>query len=284
MKMDEKSYYSLETIIMIVVIGIGSIGSVFNLVVFCQKKLRKTSTTFQFLIYLSAIDFFVLTVCSTNSLLVYSFNIDIGTMSNQICKWQTFLNKFLRHMSSATLMIVNIERVLSVCGKKITFFCMKRPTKVAKDTSNEVITDIEPNKTKEVKRYRTWLLIEANRVSIQMILVFFIIALVNSHFLFFFKVLDEQNYSERLKNISNNETKKFNIDESQIRNLNISLKVELNDSSEKVTLVTVCMPEKNTKYFDFFVAYWSYIDILIYSVIPFSVMFVCALIIVLKVT
>ena len=125
-----------------------------------------------------------------------------------------------------------------------------------------------------------------------MILVALILALMNSHFLIFFKTINETNFSENVKNmdhddpVSKDNIKPFKMDESKMSYLNLSYKVELeNDNASEVntTSFKTCMPEKNTKYFDFFVSYWSYIDLLVYSVIPSTVMLLSAIIIVVKV-
>jgi hypothetical protein len=132
-----------------------------------------------------------------------------------------------------------------------------------------------------------------------MFLIAFILALINSHFFIFFKVINEKNEFENVKNISLIDNNSVSIvfgpnmityNKSQPKFIHLDIKkkqlgLEQENGSTKVNSISgkVCMPEKNTKYFEFFVSYWSYIDILVYSVIPFSSMFIGTVIIFVKV-
>jgi hypothetical protein len=93
-----------------IVVCFGLIGNAFNMATFSRRTMRQTST-FQLLLYLSFIDFFVLLVSTTDLLGIYGFDYDIRSLSTVTCKLHAFLTCFLTHLSNIIMMVVSIERV-----------------------------------------------------------------------------------------------------------------------------------------------------------------------------
>ena len=82
-----------------------------------RKQMLKIST-FRFQFYLSITDLLVLSICATNALLEFGFNIDLKIKSDSVCRIHTFLSSLLRHLSSVLLMMVNVERLMVVLNSK----------------------------------------------------------------------------------------------------------------------------------------------------------------------
>jgi hypothetical protein len=95
--------------------------------------MRKCSSTFRFLLYLSAIDLLVLLISALEA-----FDRGIGPklklreISNFSCKTHTFLTYVLTHTSSIMLMVISVDRALVISNKSfwsLLHFFRKKTTK-----------------------------------------------------------------------------------------------------------------------------------------------------------
>jgi hypothetical protein len=106
-------------IILITISIIGFLGNIQNIIVFCQKSMRKM-ITYRLLNYLSIIDLLVIIICSSDVIMSYGFKMQIRLYSRFACKMHTFLTYYFTHMSSLILMLVSIERIIIIKGVKFS--------------------------------------------------------------------------------------------------------------------------------------------------------------------
>jgi hypothetical protein len=272
---DEK-YSMIAITVMIVIIFIGLVGNLLNLIVFSQKSMRIIST-FHFLIYLSIIDIFVLSICSTSALLNYSFDFEIKLNANWLCRLHSFAANFFRHMASVVLMIVNIERAYLVRDKSPV---EKKRTTISSNRfdSNLIINFI--------KSYRIDLIVVATAI---------LLAFINLHYFLFFHLAEAENNNESLvfrEKFNNHTFYNFSslnrLSIKDLSNLNvteISSTKNLNNKQKSQNLLPekACIPKSKTVYTFFYMNIWSHFDTLIYSVIPFIVMIICSSLILIEV-
>ena len=261
--MFEFSYQELALILFLNIL-VGLLGNFINLIVLWKKNLRKIST-FQFLFYLSIIDLLVLVICASDSMLTYGFYIEIRLYSSFTCKIHTFLTYFLTHMSSLILMCVSIDRVLVICG------------------NSSILTKILSRKLKIYKFYTV------KRVFLSLAVFLFII---NVHFLVYFDLnenglsikpyeeIDKVNFQKEAnksfeKLIKNSHKSTL---ESKFNLINYKHNSNLTDNLS-TEFLPFCYSFKNLNHIYFMNSAWIWIDSLLYSFIPFIVMFICSLIV-----
>jgi hypothetical protein len=278
-----------QVIALSIIICIGLFGNILNIVVFSQRSMRIIST-FQFLLYLSFIDLLVLLICSSDSLLTYGLNYEIRLYSSIVCKLHTFFTYFLTHMSSILLMVVSIERVLVVYNKTFITFFLRRS-----DIRNMRRISTHANKYSIFKIFlsrfkRLNISTDVNRVTLIMISITLILALVNSHYLFYLNInfVFNSNNQIDLKNINYKYMNDSYKDLSELLLLNKTTnqgRQKLNSSNVSVKRdvpVLMCFPQHNSEYHYFLTNIFIWVDICIYSIIPFSIMFTCTILILLE--
>lgn len=253
------AYNHFASVWLICTICIGLFGNTMNLIVFGQKQMRKNST-FHFLIFLSLIDILILTICSSNSLLSYGYNIEVKQFSNFTCKLYTFLASYLRHMSSGILIMVNVDRVLVVCGIKS-------------------------------------LLNKSFSINLLMIFTAILTAILNSHSLVYFmieKMPTSMVYSNISKTIQTKNVVKVldsaiksNQNDTDVNDLLFSIKYfkitvkVIEEDSNQEDFIENCLPSQKNFYYTFFIVkIWFWLDLIIYSLIPFLVMLTCSIILI----
>ena len=228
---------------LIIVIIIGVLGNLLNLFVFSHKSLKYIAT-FRFLFYLSMIDLFVLTFCASDTLLTYGYQILIRIHSTMACRIHTFLTYFLTHLSSTILMIVSIERAFVIC----------RSRSILSRTAN----------SGKLKRYYVEIFILA-------VCVFLI--LINGHYLFFMDIVESGESFDINIPITLYLNNKTVIDLDQILSKN-------ENQTQNHKIVYSCSPPQNFKnYYQFIFGVWIWIDVSLYSLLPFIIMTICSIII-----
>ena len=116
----------LDVYIYPVILALGLTGNMLSFVVLLHKSLRKSSSTF-LLCSLAITDNIVLIVLMMKSWLLAAFNIAMGTGSSVACKIVMFSLYLGSHMSSWTLVLVAIERLISVSWPLRAFqYCSRR--------------------------------------------------------------------------------------------------------------------------------------------------------------
>jgi hypothetical protein len=279
--MEEDGFYDIFSItLMIIVILIGVCGNVMNFIVFGQKSMRKL-TTFYCLLYLSAIDLLVLCVCSTNALLTYGFEIEIKNYHNWMCRFYSFSKNFLHHMSSVILMFVNIERVIVLSGlkqeKNLLISNIVKPFKTSKNVMIKFKLNIN--------------LLDSKRVEKIIAIISITLAVFNIHYLFFSNLntihVSHQFNNTMLNNRSFLFIKKYKdifSYESKINKFKKDNHTFIQENNDTITeTIQSCLPIGNKFYYFFYINIWSWIDMMIYSIIPFITMSMCSIIILINI-
>jgi len=291
------------TIVLEVIVVIGLIGNSMNIFVFSKSSMRQVST-FRFLLYLSIADMFVLIICSTDALLRFGYHYEIRSRSLLICRLHTFMTYFLTHISSIILMVVSIDRALIINNNnkrlKLICCCAKRKItanyELVNTLSNMNIGNVvnanqtagslslDSNLRLDVKKllsrfFNSYL----HKVDILVILIALSLAFLNSHYLFFLKIneLPTEHNEMPLSNY-----KKYWLNQSSERahlgsSVGLPLSVDLSSSSGTNQLKTevdyICFPLEDSTYYVFLNKFWIWVDLCVYSLIPFMVMSVCSI-------
>ena len=252
---------NLISLILAMVILIGVFGNMLNLIVFSNKTMRKKST-YQYLFYLSAIDLLVLMTCTTDSLLAYGYFIMIRLKSSLICKIHTFLTYFLTHMSSLIHMIVSIDRALIIKNQS---------------TKNEIINCQQNIRT-----------IIINKSGKLITMLSLILVLCNSHYLVLLSRNSIENdiFLDYNRSIVETKTKliynqtSLGIDYCEYFQRNAILRNHNNHNNFNSSRFYICYPKDQTNYYYFISKIWIWIDLVIYSLMPFLIMIICSSIII----
>jgi hypothetical protein len=246
---------SLSTVLLI-----GIVTNFLNMIVFGKRQMRKGST-FRFLLYLSISDLLVLAVCATDALARFGFRFEIRAYSTLACRLHTFLTYFLIHSNSTILMVISVDRALVVTGHSfLSILQMKRAKRQSSGgggggaSSSLVLhhrASMSPANAIGTNSCLARLLGKFHRVDLAIICILTFLVLLNSHYGIFL-------------------------------NLN---QLILNDSSSNGTItIGVCFPlNEHWWYTRFLINYWIYIDICVYTLVPFVVMSVCSVIILGKI-
>ena len=283
---------NLISIVLALIILIGIIGNLLNIIVFSDKTMRKTST-FRYLFYLSIIDLLVLLICGIDSLLEFDFLITIKFKSNLTCKIHTFLAYFLTHMSSFILMIVNINRVLAikhyenVKHRFVSFFTSKL-NKVGKTILILSLILIASNLHYLIFMKRNSMEKDIDRKIIDSNYTFPIQTKLNKRLKESFESLTLVDYYYDKKDKRFNEIMS-NFGSISQRNSMLKYYKKFkflfsgNASSKNNFTSFVCYPNDNTHYYFFIAKIWIWIDMFLFSLIPFVVMAICSFIILIDI-
>jgi hypothetical protein len=261
---DEQKFFPIVSILLFIFICIGLVGNLLNLIIFCHKSMRKNST-FRYLFYLSVIDLFVLTFCASDTFLTFGFLVMIRSYFDIVCKIHTFLTYYLTHMSSIILMIVNIDRAFIIYDKSFADFLFSQKTLI----KHKILQNL--NKTKKVDRI--------------VLAVGFLIACVNLHYIFFIKLIKIETPSDgnATSFVDNTTLFKSKISIGDLSTINNKLNVTETINSSSKLFNYVCFTSEDTIYYYFLMHVWVWIDMILYSLLPFVIMTVCSILIVVQI-
>jgi hypothetical protein len=239
---------------------LGVFGNIINIVVLREKSLANTNT-FKFLFYLSIVDLLILLICASDSLATHILEFEIRIYSTITCKIHVFLTYYLTHLSSIILMVVSIERLYTIHNKK--FYCCLLNT---------------------TKRF--------------IIFIAVLLALINSHYLYFFslnsdyrveynslKIINCSNYTinaNKLMEESNDNLENYlSFNKCYINDDNkININSSLTNLIDESVPFLICYPINNPTYSYFLDVIWVWVDSSLYSFIPFVVMTISSLLII----
>ena len=260
--MVDVKYWSIIILISIFIL-IGLVGNLINLIVFSHKTMIKNST-FKYLFYLSIIDMLVLAFCASDSFLTFAYYIQIRLKSEVMCRFHTFLTYFLTHMSSIVLMVVSIDRTILICVCKPEKFPYYKYLKNQLDQITKMFKNV-------------------NQVILGLIIFTF---LINIHFIFFLNI---NNTGDIIGNLNKtfyeygNNSLQSTLDSYNEARQNLTISVDELAKALANIQPKMCFPKPNEFYYHFLSDIWTWIDALIYSLIPFVVMLICSIIIVKEV-
>lgn len=235
----------LITSLLITIICIGTFGNILNIVIFSKKNMRLTST-FRFLLYLSISDLLVLLFCATDALARFGFQLEIRSNHFILCKIHTFLTYFLTHSSSVILMVISIDRALVVNNKSFSDILFGNKKKTFSENA-QYNSQARPSKISFILPDLKWFFYRLHRVDLTIGCVCLALFLLNSHFLF----------------------------------INLNLIVENNSTISDQFYI--CFPLPDSLYFNFLNKIWVFVDIGVYSMVPFIVMSICSAIILIRI-
>ncbi|RNA08690.1 FMRFamide receptor-like [Brachionus plicatilis] len=250
----------LETVIPIILI-LGTASNVVNFYVFTRPVLNGL-TTFRFLAYLSMIDFCYLIVGLPHILSNVYFNYDFRDHSNLVCSLHSFFTYYLSHLSSNILAGVGVFRCVTLTSlrpmKPNSYLKANRSTtnlenKFSRRFSASPSFEIVESKGPRKSFLRTFIADygSADKVVLAMMLVIF---LFDFHFLIWMR-LSKMDYSLIYHNASN--------------------------MSEKFIK---CYPSPKIQpiYSEFYTKAYHWIDLFLYSYIPFTIMIICTVLIIYR--
>ena len=110
--------YFVLSIYPLLLLVIGIVGNFLGFIITSRKKFKKLSTR-NLLRFLAVLDTFYLLQIVVDYL-TNTFNLDIRLISSIWCKAFTYLNYSICPVSSWSLVIISIERVLSITSSKYT--------------------------------------------------------------------------------------------------------------------------------------------------------------------
>ncbi|CAF0948442.1 unnamed protein product [Adineta steineri] len=92
-------------------ICIGSIGCIFNLIIFLKKNLRKNPCSVYFIAY-NVINLYQICISLLQAILIYGYSISVATWSNSYCRFVYFSGYVFDILSSFYLIMASIDRML----------------------------------------------------------------------------------------------------------------------------------------------------------------------------
>jgi hypothetical protein len=274
----------LVTITLSFIILIGLFGNILNLIVFSHESMKKIST-FRYLFYLSLIDILVLAVCASDSLFTYGFFFMIRMKSNFACRVHTFFTYFLTHMSSVLLMIVSIDRVICVTSQSLSSFMIKNSAKFHIRKLSKILNLASSINESYSLNAKYFSLRKSEKL---ILLVAFILALINSHYLIYLSLNPIPHDLDTLNDTKTNTTKKISNKLSEsITYLHENNQTHFQNNAENASnsfnnnnsIINMCYPIQKSKYEYFLVHIWIWIDTFIFSILPFTAMTISSLII-----
>jgi hypothetical protein len=236
---------------------------------------------------------------------INAFNFEIRAYSSFMCKLHTFATYTVAHMSSILLMSVSVNRAyrmakmrifkndslkrLKKCEAMKLIKCLnskKRQAKLVKVNARSAFK-IEFQKlyhrtakkiqAKSRKKTLKKGFYEKMSVNTQFALILLLIALINFHYILFIDLVEilKANVLNFFHLFVKNNSKIYSFDES---NTEIEKLIDFSSINAK----RVCYAQHETIYEFFLERIWFWIDLSIYSLIPFAVMSISSFIIVVK--
>ncbi|CAF4365098.1 unnamed protein product, partial [Adineta steineri] len=92
-------------------ICIGSIGCIFNLIIFSKKNLRKNPCSVYFIAY-NIVNLSIMCVHLSQTMLTYGYGISTSTWSNSFCRFVYFDAYVVDILSAFYLILASVDRML----------------------------------------------------------------------------------------------------------------------------------------------------------------------------
>ena len=248
--MQSKGWLGLVPIFLFILFGV--IGNVINIVVFAQRRMRQTST-FRYLLYLSISDLFVVLFSATEVLIKSNLSHEIREFSIFPCNVQKFLTYSTNYVSSCLSIAVSIEKALIVSRISSDLFESSQSSQDKEESRTSFKAMRHKCSTRSLVNRQRNSLVDRNAAAIVITIM-----LVNSHFIFLMKPTSIFRFHDQEHEYGARE----------------------NGSSEYD--IINCLPVKELFYDEFLVNIWSWVDFCLYSILPFSFMTVCSVIIIVK--
>jgi hypothetical protein len=230
-----------------IILIIGLLGNLISFIVFTNEKMRNLPT-FRFLAYLSLIDFLYVLTGIPHLMSISFYQFDFRNSSNFICSFHSFLTIFLSHLSSNLLAAIGVFRCFELTSNND--LAKKRVFLNKNNFRNKQEKDVAYSSDRKsiFKRFISYF----GKVEFIILIIITILLICDSHFLIMMRISEHFINNENVTNISNK--------------------------------ISICHPANDTEqiYFEFYTIYWPWIDLLLYSYIPFIIMVTSTTIIIQK--
>ena len=228
----------------------GLIGNILSFCIFTSKKMRNLPT-FKFLAYLSLIDCLHIATGIPHIMSITYGNFDFRNTSNFVCSFHSFLTIYTSHLSSNVLAAIGVFRCAEITSSKSSAPKMSKLNKSSNFKSERKRDKSIVYSTHETKCYQR-VFKSIGRVELIMLIIMLVIFVVDFHYLIFMR-----------------------------------LTIDLNQyDAENETISYVCYPSYSNNssfsYFGFYTTIWPWIDLFLYSCLPFTVMMTSTTIIIYK--
>jgi hypothetical protein len=295
---------TIAIIIFSIILITGLIGNICNMLVFGKKRMRKNST-FRYLFYLSISDLLVLVVGATDIIITRIFKSQIRTHSTLTCKFHTFSTYFLTHTSSLILMAVSIDRAIAVSN---VFVDDENPIVnkvVSKQNSSNIINEsnlctiiTESHATSIREQTSTLMNSFSNQnikalyrktshpffikfflnkyVDLVTLVIFVLVFGLNSHYIYYLKLEISVDGLIGGRNFTNNDYPQT--EQTIYSHMSEDYRIE-----DQIDIKYSCFAQRNSRYEYFLINYWFWMDLVVYSLLPFTTMTISSIIIVLKI-
>nr|QVK45803.1 G protein-coupled receptor [Proales similis] len=253
---------------------VGTLGNLVNIFVLTRPNVRNLST-FRFLTYLSIIDLVYLVTGLSHIIGMLYFDYDIRNYSNLICSVHSFLTLYLSHLSSNVLAGVSVFRCVTITTLK-----QKRATKYSSNVavtkasksaaaaadcpsrSNNNATghgriQIVPRRSRPSVLAR--FLASFGYADLMIAVIMFVLLLFNFHYLVWMRLTA---VGSAQADHSTNST--------------------AGSKSGRQEFSCFASPDLQPVYYSFLRSTWIWIDLFLYSYIPFSIMIVCTVLIIYR--
>ena len=258
----------LLEIIAPVILIVGLFGNIINLYVFTRPVFRsKGLSTFRFLAYLSVVDLLYLLIGLSHIMVIVYTGYDYRTYSNFVCSFHSFLTLYLSHLSSNVLAGVSVFRCVTLTRLKPVkpvYFNGHAAKIEHSENPNEVFAVYSrPNKPLW-QRFKT----NFGQADAFVLCIMLVLFAFDFHYLIWMRLSVMESFEANFTAIESSN--------------NSSL-----DNDSKVfypVTYNLCHPNEKSQqmYFDFLRNSWIWIDLFLYSYIPFTVMIVCTALIIYR--
>ena len=232
-----------------VIFIVGIAANILCFFIFTSKRM-KNLPTFKFLAYLSLIDcLHIATGMPHIMFIIYGNDYDFRTSSDFVCSFHSFLTIYTSHLSSNVLAAIGVFRCTEITSTKLSRQsilnknAMKSRRKLSNSERNIVYS------TNEMTIYQRFTK-NFGKVDLIMLIIMLIIFAFDSHYLIFMRLA-----ADPYQNITENQTINY-----------------------------ICYPtsETNVYYYNFYLTAWPWIDLFLYSFLPFLIMTSSTIVIIYK--
>ena len=258
-----------------IILFIGTFGNLLNFYIFTRPVFRsKSLSTFRFLAYLSIIDLFYLLIGLTHIIVINYTGYDFRNYSNFTCSIHSFLTLYLSHLSSNVLAGVSVFRCVTITNLK--------PVKPLNPTVGNVIN------RRSNKPFIQRFLSAFGHADLFVGCIMLTLFMFDCHYILWMRLSNVENSDTNLTAIWN-EYFEHDIQLNESRSMPINtfiqqLNASDNDNYYVKTNLKICHPSDTDQkmYAQFLRHLWIWIDLFLYSYIPFTVMICCTILIIYR--
>ena len=271
----------IKSIVLTILICVGILGNSLNMLIFGKKKMRKVAT-FKYLFFLSLNNLLVLGVGATDVLLSNIFQFEIRSYSNAMCKLHTFFTYVVTHSANLIQVAVNIERAAMMRNadesKQSPITTTRQTVKHDADLEEDIEMIDRSISFKNIRNRSLPNFFKRHSVCIAICVIIAFIFVLNSHYVLFLKLKRNSN------DIQSNVGKNFKyLKDFVAKNTSLYILLLQRLANEKINYqVDICFAERGSRYEKFIQNVWFWLDMSVYSVMPFVAMCICSLFIVFK--